>query len=76
MFFSKKDFEIAELRSFLLPDCQGVKAPFGFDFAKRMTLPVKVFVFRKDQLLLTCFQMSFLNALRESAQVLQEKRKI
>ena len=73
---SKNDFEIAELCSFLLADCQGVKAPFRFDFAKRMTFSLINFVFGEDQIMLTYFQIWFLNALKESCQVLGGIRKI
>ena len=65
-FFFKNDFGIAELSSFLLADCQGVKALFRFEFAKRMTFSVSNFVFSEDQLMLICFQMWFLNALKQS----------
>ena len=64
-----------ELCSFLLADCQGVEAHFRFDFAKRMTPSVSNFVFGEDQIMLTCFQMWFLNVLKESGQVLQGIRK-
>ena len=62
--------------SFLLADCHGVKAPFRFDFAKRMTFSVSNFVFGEDQLMLTCFQMWFLNPLKQSGQVLHGVKKI
>ena len=66
---SKNDFQIAELCSFLLADCQGEKAPFSFDFEKRMTFSVSNFVSGEDQITLSCFQMWFLNAPKQSGQV-------
>ena len=56
--------------SFLLADCQGVKAPFRFDFVKQMTFSVSNFVFGEDHIMLTCFEMWFLNTLKQSGQVL------
>ena len=75
MFFPKKKIEITELCSFLLADCQGVKAHFRFDFAKQLTLSVSNFIFGEDQIMLIGFQKWFLNALKESGQVLQGIRK-
>ena len=74
--FSKNDFEIAQCCSFLLADCQGVKAPFRFGFAKRKTFSLSNFLSGEDQIMLTCFQMSFLNAIKQSGQILRGIRKI
>ena len=74
--FSRKEFEMAKLCSFLLADCHVVKVPFRFDFAKRMTFSVSNFVFGGDQLMLTCFQMWLSNPLKKSGQVSHGIKKI
>ena len=74
--FSKNNFEIAELCSFLLADCQGEKAPFRFDYALRMTFSVGNFVFGEDQITLTCFQMWFLSAPKQSGRSTWNKKNL